>query len=243
MGAIADMSSGRYLGVIPARAGSKRLPGKNLRPLAGKPLLAHTIDAARSSRRLTAVVVSTDSVGMARYAASLGIDPQGLRPASLARDKSPVTGALGDALAKFERGHPRVDAVVLLQPTSPFRSGRHIDAAIDLFESSGADTVTSVRAVEDHPDWAWIRAGNGIRPLGSMRKIGLRRDQLPEVFIENGAVYVVARSLIARGRIYGKRVVPLVMDDDSSIDVDTPLDLAWAEFVAARRVRKQARRK
>ena len=233
------MSFGRYLGVIPARGGSKRLPGKNLRLLAGKPLLAHAIEATRSSRRLSAVVVSTDSEEMERYAASLGVEPQGLRPASLARDQSPVTGALKDALAKFERGHPRVDAVVLLQPTSPFRSGRHIDAAIDLFESSGADTVTSVRAVRDHPYWAWKRAGNGIQPFASMSKIGLRRDQLPEAYIENGAVYVAKRSLILRGTLYGKRIVPLVMDDDASIDIDTPLDLAWAEFVAASQRRKR----
>jgi CMP-N-acetylneuraminic acid synthetase len=227
----------RYLGVIPARGGSKRVPGKNLRPLAGKPLLAYTFEAARSSRRLTAVVVSTDSEDIARFASGHGVDPQGLRPAGLARDKSPVTGALRDALAKFERRRPRVDAVVLLQPTSPFRSGRHIDEAIARFEASRADTVTAVRQVKDHPWWVWKRAGARLYPWHTSRKMAAQRGDLPEAYVETGAVFVIRRALVERGAIYGKRVVPLVMDDLASIDIDTPLDFAWAEFVLAHRRR------
>ena len=223
----------RYLGIIPARGGSKRLPGKNLQPLAGKPLLAHAIESARESRRLTAFVVSTDSEAIARCAVEWGADPQGLRPAALARDQSPVTGALLDALGKFERSHPPVDAVVLLQPTSPFRRGRHIDEAIAAFESARADTVTAVRVAKDHPYWVWKPAGAAIRPYHSLARMAAQRGELPELYVENGAVFVMKRALVARGKIYGKRVARIVMDEVASIDIDTPLDFAWAEHVAA----------
>ncbi|HKA42730.1 MAG TPA: acylneuraminate cytidylyltransferase family protein [Burkholderiales bacterium] len=227
--------SRRYLGIIPARGGSKRLPGKNLQPLRGKPLLAYTIEAASASRRLTAVVVSTDSEAIARCARACGADPQGLRPKELARDDSPVSGALIDALRKYERNHPLVDAIVLLQPTSPFRSGKHIDEAIAAFEARKADTVTSVRRVKDHPYWIWTRSEGALRPYHSLRRMTAQRNELPEVYIENGAVLVIKRSLVVGGKLYGKRVVPLVMDELTSIDIDTPLDFAWAEFVVSRR--------
>ena len=228
------MTGRRYLGVITARGGSRRLPGKNLKPLGGRALIDYTIVAARASRHLTDVVVSTDSPRIARHAAARGVDPQGLRPAALARDASPVVGALRDALAKYERDHPAVDAVVLLQPTSPFRTGRHIDDAIRTFEASRADTVTAVRPAHDHPWWAWRRAGAAIRPWQTGRGMAAQRGELPTAYMENGAVYVMRRSLLARGRIYGSRVVPLVMDDIASVDIDTPLDFAWAEFLLSR---------
>lgn len=228
------MSGGHYLGVIPARGGSRRLPGKNLIPLGGRPLIDYTIAAARASRRLTAVVVSTDSPRIARHAAARGVDPQGLRPAALARHTSPTAGALRDALRKYEAAHGRVDAVVVLQPTSPFRTAAHIDAAVARYESSEADTVTSVRPVRDHPYWAWLPCGRRIRPYHSKRKASLPEARLPPVYMENGAVYVVARSLVARGEIYGRRVVPLVMDGNSSVDIDEAEDLWWAEFLLRR---------
>jgi CMP-N-acetylneuraminic acid synthetase len=143
--------------------------------------------------------VSTDSEKIARCARRYGADPQGLRPARLARDESAVTGALADALEKFERDHPPVDAVVLLQPTSPFRTGRHIDEAIALFESRAADTVTSVRLAKDHPYWAWKRAGPLLRPYHTLAQMALQRGELPDVFVENGAVFVIKRSLVKRG--------------------------------------------
>ena len=223
----------RYLGVIPARGGSKRLPGKNLARLGGKPLIAHTIEAALASRRLTAVVVSTDSGEIADLARSLGVDPQGLRPARIAGDDSPVVAALQDALRKYEAAQSPVDAVVLLQPTSPFRGGRHIDEAIAAFESGKADTLTSVRIARDHPYWIWTASGATIRPYHSLRRMGMQRSALPEVYVENGAVFVIKRSLVDRGWIYGKRVVRLVMDEVASIDIDTPLDFAWAELIAS----------
>ena len=225
----------RYLGVIPARGGSKRLPGKNLILLGGKPLLSYTFEAVRTARRLAHAVVSTDVEPIADYARSQGVDPQGLRPAAIAGDRSPVTEALSDALAKFERHQARVDAVVLLQPTSPFRAARHIDEAISLFESTGADTVTSVRASKEHPFWTWGKVGDRLSPYYSMAEINLDRSALPPAFVENGAVYVMRRSLLEGGTIYGETVVGYPMDEIASIDIDTLSDLQWAEFILSRR--------
>ena len=224
----------RYLGIVPARAGSRRLPGKNLLPLGGRPLLGYTLEAALAARRLASVVVSTDSQQIADYALSLGVDPQGLRPAEIAGDTSPVAAALQDALAKFNRRQPPVDAVVLLQPTSPLRAARHIDEAIALFESSGADTVTAVRASKDHPFWTWRQENAALVPYYSMREMALDRGAVPAALVENGAIYVIRRSVLESGRIYGDKVAGYAMDVLESVDIDTEHDMQWAAFLLAR---------
>src|SRR5437762_12313177 len=122
-----------YLGLIPARGGSKRIPGKNLISLGGKPLIAHTIEAARKSKKLSKVLVSTDDERIADYSRSLGADVPFLRPRELARDQSPTFDAAWHAVMSVEKQRgARVDAVVLLQPTSPFRTSSHIAESIDL---------------------------------------------------------------------------------------------------------------
>lgn len=226
----------KYLAVVPARGGSKRLPGKNLMLLAGRPLIVHTLDAAKAAQRLTAVVVSTDSAEIAACANSCGVDPQGLRPAHIARDDSPVIDALLDALGKYEQHHPPVDAVVLLQPTSPYRNAHHIDEAIRLFEATGADTVTAVRQSREHPYWSWRPDASTITPYFSWRELMTDRSQLPPALVENGSIFVIRRSVLQSGRIYGDKVVAYPMDDFASVDIDTPLDFEWAEFIAAHRV-------
>src|SRR5688572_5610508 len=132
------------LGVIPARGGSKGIPGKNLAPVAGRPLLAYTADAARGSRRLSHVVVSTDDAAIADAARALGLEVPFMRPADLASDEALMQPVLQHAVREMAAGGFSADAVVLLQPTSPLRRATHIDAAIELLESSGADTVVTV---------------------------------------------------------------------------------------------------
>lgn len=229
------MSSRRYLGIIPARGGSKRVPGKNLHPLGGKPLLAHTIEAAQGARCLCHVVVSTDNPEIAQYASSLGIDTQGLRPAEIAQDASLMIETLQYALARHEAVHPSADAVVLLQPTSPFRLAAHIDGAIALYEQGAADTVVAVRRAREHPYWSWQDGTNGIKPFFSYAEMSMDRKDLPTAYIENGAVFVIEKSLVMQGKIYGDRVMGYVMDEIASIDIDTPEDVMWAEFLICRR--------
>jgi CMP-N,N'-diacetyllegionaminic acid synthase len=224
-----------YLGVIPARSGSKRIPGKNLAALGGIPLIDYTIKAAAQARHLNATVVSTDSEAIAARARGLGVSVPVLRPAAIAGDRSSVIEALQHALSVFERQGPRVAAIVLLQPTSPFRTHEDIDRAIETFERERADTVTAVRASQDHPYWAWRSRDAAIEPFFSPAEMCMDRGDLPPAFTENGAVYVVRRELVDAGRLYGSRVFPYLMDALASVDIDTPLDLEWAEYLLARR--------
>ena len=227
-------ASGFYLGVIPARAGSKRIPGKNMVALGGMPLIDYTLAAASGAKRLGACVLSTDSDAIAAHTRARGIDVRELRPAAIAGDRSPIVAALQHALSVFERTGPKVDALVLLQPTSPFRSAGDIDRAIELFESSNADTVTAVRASHDHPYWAWRARDHAIEPFFSRREMEMDRAELPPAYSECGAVYVVRRALVDGGRIYGDRIVGYPVDAVAAVDVDTFLDLDWAEYLLAR---------
>ena len=132
------------LGVIPARGGSKGVPGKNLRLLAGRSLLAYTAAAALGSRRLTRTVLSTDDPAIAAAGRALGLGVPFMRPASLAADDTPMLPVLVHAAEEARRDGFTADIVVLLQPTSPLRTSAHVDAALELLESSGADSVVSV---------------------------------------------------------------------------------------------------
>jgi CMP-N-acetylneuraminic acid synthetase len=232
------MTARDYLAIVPARGGSKRIPGKNLALLAGRPLIDYTLEAARSASALTAIVVSTDNPLIAHRAEQQGALVPALRPSEMAQDSSPVVDALKHALLAFEDiDSRRAQAIVLLQPTSPLRTSADIDAAIDLFEAQHADTVTSVRLARDHPYYSWRQVAGAIVPFIGYREMGLDRQELPPLYAENGAVYVIRRELVLEGRIYGDRVVPYCMDESSSIDIDSPLDLAWAEFLFARQRR------
>ncbi len=224
----------RVLGVIVARGGSKRLPGKHQRQLAGKPLLAWTIEAAREATSLTRCFVSTDSQDIARCAADHGGEVPFLRPPELATDTASLLDVLRHALAFCETTGERYDAVVLLQATSPFRRGQHIDEAVTLFFSEQADTVTAIRPVQEH-GWYQFRLENrNIVSLFPGKTYETPRHLLPEAFLENGAIYVLRPSDILAGRFYGEKVIGYRMKLFDSIDIDTLEDFLWAEFLLSR---------
>lgn len=224
------------LGVIPARGGSKGIAQKNLVPVGGRPLLAYTADAARASRRLTRTVVSTEDPAIAAAAQALGLDVPFVRPAALAADDTPMLPVLQHALSEMRSRGVDADVLVLLQPTSPLRRGEHIDAAIDLLERTGADTVVTV-----------VEVPHQFNPVSVMRLDGdrlvpflegptlLRRQDKPRVFARNGpAVLAVRTRVVEHGALYGEDVRPLVMTPEDSIDIDSPSDLDLVEFLIAR---------
>jgi len=224
-----------YLAIVPARGGSKRIPGKNLALLRGVPLIDYTLRAAQRARRLEAVVVSTDDETIATHARKHHATVPALRPAEISADDSPVVQALQHALAAHERAaSAAVTAVVLLQPTSPLRTASDIDRAIELFEQSGADSLTSVCLANEHPYYAWRPRERWIEPLFTYDEMQMDRSRLPPLYFENGAIYVTKRKNLVRGDLYGRRVAGYVMDELRSLDVDTPRDLAWAEFLLER---------
>ena len=226
----------KTLGVIPARGGSKELPRKNLRLIAGRPLLAYTADAVRGSSRLTRTIVSTDDPEIAAAARELGLEVPFMRPAALAADDTLMLPVLQHALRAMTDGGFAADAVVLLQPTSPLRRGLHIDAALDLLESSGADSVVSVVEVPHQFNPASVMRLDGDRLAPFLPgPQALRRQDKPRVFARNGpAVAAVRRRVLESGSLYGDDTRALLMKPEESIDIDSAADLDYLEFLLAR---------
>jgi CMP-N,N'-diacetyllegionaminic acid synthase len=216
------------LAVIPARGGSKGIPNKNVHPVAGKPLLAWTLEAARTARHLDRVIVSTDSDHIIQVARALGADVPFTRPAELARDDTPGIDPVLHALGEL----PGFDIVVLLQPTSPLRTGFDIDGAIGLLISSGAMACVAVTEAVNHPYWTYRIAGTGTLtpfidlPAGATT----RRQDLPRAFALNGAVYIARIPWLRESRSFlGPQTVGYEMPAERSIDIDSPQDLVVAE--------------
>jgi len=224
------MSEARNIvAIIAARGGSKRLPRKNILPLAGKPLITYTIEAAKGSQRLSRIIVSTDDSEIAKVATDHGAEVPFMRPPELARDESPSIDVVKHATEWLElRGAP-IDAVVLLQPTSPLRRCQHIDEAIKMFIDTGVDTVTAVSPAVNHPFWCWQIAGNEIRPYFSRSHVSMRKEMLPPALVENGALYVVRRVVLDGATLYGERIAGYLMNPAEAIDIDTQKDFDRAE--------------
>lgn len=224
--------------IIPARAGSKGLPGKHLLPLAGRPLIAWTFEAARASRALSRVIVSTNDPAVAEAARAAGIDVPFDRPATLAADDTPMIDVLVHAVEELERAGPRVDIVVLLQPTSPLRTAAHIDAAVHLLQQSDADAVVTVVPVPHrfNPVSVMRLDEERLRPYAGDASVTRRQDK-PVVYARNGpAVLAVRRDVICGQRtLYGQHTRALVMAEQDSIDIDTAWDLELAALLLARR--------
>lgn len=225
------------LGIIPARAGSKRVPRKNVRRLAGKPLVAWIIEAARAARRLNRVVVSSDDAEVLAIAADY--DPALVleRPAELADDRSPAIDYVQHALTTLEtRGEGPFDAVVILQPSSPLTTSADIDATVDLLAQSGADTAVSVMRL-DHAVHPWkmkVLEGDRLRAYVEEECGQMAAHELPEIYVRNCSVYATRRAAIDRGIVIGDDCRGYVMPRERSLDINDELDLAFAEFLLAR---------
>ena len=227
----------QVLGVIPARGGSKGIPNKNLALLGGRPLLAYTADAVRGATRVTRTLVSTDDRDIADAARSMGLDVPFMRPETLSGDDTLMLPVLQHALQTVRAGGFQPDAVVVLQPTSPLRRAEHIDAAIALLEESGSDSVVSVVEVPHHfsPASVMRLEGDRLRPFLDQPSVTRRQDK-PRVLARNGpAVLAMRASTIDGGSLYGGDCRPLLMGAEESIDIDTPWDLALAEWVLSKR--------
>jgi CMP-N,N'-diacetyllegionaminic acid synthase len=211
------------VGLIPARAGSR---GKNLWPLAGKPLLAWTVEAARGSAAVTRVVVSTDSEEVAAVARDLGAEVLA-RPAELARDETPSRDVVGHALRELGR----CDVLVLLQPTSPLRRAEHVDAAVRLLLDTDADSVLSVVEVPHQFRPVSLMALENGRLVPLVANSPTRREDKPVVYARNGPAVLALRPDRLGPDLYGGDCRPYVMARRDSVDIDEPSDLELAEFL------------
>ncbi len=210
------------LAVIPARGGSKGLPGKNIRPAGGKPLLAWTIEAARNSKLVDRVILSSDDAAIIEVARQWGCDTPFVRESRLAGDATPTIDVILDALERC----PGYDWVVLLQPTSPLRVADDIDRAISCCAGLGAPACVSVCETQESPYWMFTLEGQSqLVPL-LPAALPVRRQDLPVVYRLNGAVYVARADWLARQRQFVTReTVAYEMPAERSLDIDTESDL------------------
>ena len=226
----------RVLGLIPARGGSQGVPGKNIKLLAGKPLLAYTAEAALAARRLARVILSTDDPAIAAVGRDCGLDVPFLRPAELARADTPTLPVVLHALAWAE-AHDAAhtasyDAICLLQPTTPLRPAGEIDACIALLESSGAESVITVLPVphEYNPHWVYVEDAAGQLRLSTGEPEPIpRRQALPPAYHRSGSVYVTRWAVAAGGSLYGRSTRAVIGDPALSVNINTPEDWARAE--------------
>ncbi len=228
--------AGGVLALIPARGGSKRVKNKNIRKLAGKPLIAYTIEAALRAKTVSRVIVTTDSPAIARVAKKYGAEVPFLRPKAISGADSTELQfhqhAL-DFLRKTEGYEP--DLVVNLYPTSPFRKAATIDRAVRMIRGHrGAHSLRSIRICSEHPYKMWqFKDRNFVRPFVPAKKRGsqtLSYHLLPKTFIQNASIYIVRPSTIRKFKsTTGKKVLGFEMTEEESVDINTPLDFKFAE--------------
>lgn len=224
----------KILAVIPARSGSKRLPGKNTKILAGKPLIQWTIEAALDCELIDKVVVSTDDLHIANLSQEQGATVPFIRPDHLAQDSSSSIDVLIHTLDYYSEKGVLFDFVMLLQPTSPLRDAEHIHAAIKLLTEKGADAVISVCETEHSPLWT-----NTLDETGSMatflrEEVKNKRSQdLPDYFRLNGAIYLVNtdRLQTEKTMFIANNIYAYKMDRKSSVDIDENIDFLLAKLI------------
>ena len=228
----------RVLGLVPARAGSKGVPGKNIRPLAGRTLLEYTARAAHESGVIDRIVLSTDSEEIADAGRRAGIEVPFLRPAALAADDSAMLPVVQHAVHALTDEGWAPDVIVLLQPTSPLRRPEHIRDAVTLLRETNADSVVTVVELPRHlsPDYVMRIEAGVLKPfLPDGARITRRQDARP-AYSRDGTVYACWRRTLERfNSLYGEDCRPLVVDAADSLSIDSPADWDAAERMLAGR--------
>lgn len=222
----------RVLAIVPARGGSKGVPGKNLRTLAGRTLLDYTALAARDSGVIDRIVLSTDSAAIAEAGMRAGLEVPFMRPSALAQDDTPMLPVIQHAIAALEADGWATEIVVLLQPTSPLRRPSHVRDAVTKLRETKADSVVTVVELPRHlsPDYVMRIEDGVLRPfLPEGARVTRRQDARP-AYARDGTVYACWSATIDKWRdIYGERCQPLILDAADSLSIDSPADWAEAE--------------
>ncbi|MBW5468696.1 acylneuraminate cytidylyltransferase family protein [Brevibacillus formosus] len=215
------------LAIIPARGGSKGVPRKNIRHLAGKPLIAWTIEEAKKSKYIDRLVVSTEDEEIAEVAKSWGAEVPFVRPSELAQDDTPGIDPILHAIKVL----PDFDYVILLQPTSPLRIAEDIDACLEQCVDKKASACVSVTLTDKSPYWMYnLIDENTLQPVIISEKPILRRQDAPDAYVLNGAVYVADIPWLERTNSFlHEETIGYVMPKERSIDVDTMMDFLYLE--------------
>jgi CMP-N-acetylneuraminic acid synthetase len=227
MTSLGDSKQFRVLGLVPARGGSKGIPGKNIKLLAGKPLLQYTAEAALCARSLSVVILSTEDWAIAEVGRNCGLRVPFIRPPELARDDTPTLPVVQHAVRWMEDRGETFDAVCLLQPTNPLRRSEDIDACVHMLKENDLDSVVSVLMVpaEHNPHWVYFQQLDGTLRLssGDLDPIP-RRQSLPPAYCREGSIYATRTEVIACGSLYGSRIGGYLIDSGRAVNLDEPED-------------------
>ena len=222
------------LGLIPARGGSKGIPGKNIKLLGSKPLLAYAFESARESKSLSKVILSSDDEEIIKAAQKLGLEVPFLRPEELGRDDTSSLAVIRHALEFMEKSGEHFDAVCLLQPTTPFRCSGLIDEAIEEFQTGEYDSLISVREVpaEFNPHWVFEEENGGLKISTGEKEIITRRQDLPKAYHRDGAIYLTRTEIILeQNSLYGEKIGFIDTTGDPYVNIDTMEDWGKAQLL------------
>jgi CMP-N,N'-diacetyllegionaminic acid synthase len=225
----------KVLAIIPARAGSKGLPNKNIKLLNNKPLISWTIEAALNSKLIDKIIVSTDDIRIMDITSSYGIQKTNLRPESLSKGNS-----LSDDVIKYEmRKFPEHNVIIMLQPTSPLRSSIHIDDALSSFFKKRAKSLVSVFELKKSPFWAFTVEKGYLKSLFDIKTIPRTRQKLKTTYMLNGAIYISLSSFFEeQGSFITNETMYYEMKENESIDIDDLDDFKLAENILSKSIDK-----
>ena len=223
------------LGIIPARGGSKGLKKKNVKNLAGKPLIYYTIREAKKSKFITKLIVSTENLEISKIAKKYGVEVIP-RPKNLARDTTPSLLVFKQVITYLQNQMKfNPDVIVVLQPTSPLRKTMDIDYSIKKFLKHKSKTIISVSKFEHPPSWIFKIVNGKLKPILKSQKI-IRRQESPKFYSPNGAIYVFdSSSIMKKDFEYGVNDLPYIMPPERSVDIDSDLDFKFAELLLKRK--------
>lgn len=222
----------KILAIIPARGGSKGLPGKNIRPLLGKPLIGWSIEHAQQSKYIDEIFISTDSPEIAAVAETFGVKVPELRPAELANDQAPSSAFITYTIEKYKQMGNPFDYFILLEPTSPLRDVEDVDKSIEMIiDDPNNDSIVGICKAEDvHPSFmVKIDLNNRLQPYEEEMK-SLRRQELPDVFYFEGSVYVSkCDAYLEKKAFYHDKTIPYIVPKWKSFEVDDIIDFTIIE--------------
>lgn len=233
----------RILGIVPARAGSKRIPGKNLRLLGGKTLVERAIELGLASASISTLCVTSDDrevLAIARrFPSVVSIE----RPSDLATDEAPAIGYVRHALAVAERYGDEYEAIAILQPSSPLTRPEDVEGTLEVLVRSGAESAVSVVKLGHsiHPAKLKVLSGDRLVPYLEAERGRMAEHELPEVYVRNCAVYSSLRRLIEAGRILGEDCRAFIMPAERSVDINNEIDLQFAQFLFERALSSKGR--
>lgn len=225
----------RILALIAARGGSKRLPGKNIRMLGGKPLVVWSIDAVRGITEICDILVSTDDPAIMQVCKEAGAYVPWLRPAGLATDTAGSVEVAVHALDCYEAEKGAVDGLLLLQPTSPFRTNKTVRMGIEMFKEHQQQAVLGISPTHDHPMWTLKIENDYLMPFMHANGFGTRSQDLTPAYSVNGSFYLISPAeLRTRRSFLGTKTVPLLIESpQEALDIDTEWDWTIANALLA----------